>query len=120
MARLRGEASSGAEAGYIHFHTLCMGVKLALSGANGSARRLRNVRIDELWEEVRRRGVPRHEWRAFARERLVRVEALRRVGLEQLRDQVLGEVGDAAPLGQREQLLQVLGRALDLPEELRV
>ena len=27
--------------------------------------RLRNLSIDELWEEVRRRNLPRAEWRTF-------------------------------------------------------
>ena len=53
-------------------------------------------------------------------QRLVRVEPLARVGLEQLAHQVHRGRRDRLPLGQREEALQVLGRGLDLLEELRV
>ena len=39
VARLRQEARSGVDAGYVHFHTLCMGIKLSMS----EQPRLRNV-----------------------------------------------------------------------------
>jgi hypothetical protein len=44
-----------------------MGVKLSMS----KHPRLRNVRIDELWEEVQQQSIPRHEWHAFVRARLL-------------------------------------------------
>ena len=43
-----------------------MGVKLALARHP----RLRNVRIDELWEEASRQQLPRSAWRTFVQERL--------------------------------------------------
>lgn len=61
------EKRHGADAGYVEFHTACMGVKLSMS----KHPRLRNVRIDELWEEVQQQSIPRHEWHAFVRARLL-------------------------------------------------
>jgi len=51
-----------AETGYTQFHTLCMGIKLAAGPANTF---VRNLRIDVMWDEVTRQGVPRSEWRNF-------------------------------------------------------
>ena len=61
------EKRHGADAGYVEFHTVSMGVKLSMS----MHPRLRNVRIDELWEEVQQQSIPRHEWHAFVRARLL-------------------------------------------------
>jgi len=69
IAKGRGGGGGSADAGYVEFHTVCMGVKLAMSAHP----RLKNVRIDELWDEARRRTLPRSEWHAFARERLLDV-----------------------------------------------
>ena len=70
------QAKSGkadmAAAGYTQFHTLCMGFKLAAGPANP---RLRNLPIDELWEEVRRLNLPRSEWRGFVHARLLQPSA---------------------------------------------
>ena len=63
----RRDTPGGAQAGYVHFHTVCMGVKLSMSGHG----RLRNVRIDDLWEEARRQQLPRSEWPTFVRQRLL-------------------------------------------------
>lgn len=52
----------------MHFHTVCMSIKLALTGQ----RRLRNVRIDDLWDAVRSERIDRTEWREFATKRLLR------------------------------------------------
>jgi hypothetical protein len=46
-----------------------MGIKLAAGPANP---RLRNVSIDELWEEVQQQQVPRGEWRRFVHAALVK------------------------------------------------
>ena len=76
QARVLRQAKSGkadpAEAGYQQFHTLVMGFKLA---AGPQHQRLRNLSIEELWEEVRRRRLPRSEWRGFVHEQLLQREA---------------------------------------------
>ena len=56
-------AASAADSDYVHFHTLCLSIKLSLSGQP----RLRNVLIDELWEEAKRLDVPMSDWRSFVR-----------------------------------------------------
>ena len=71
VARARHEGRGSVDTGYVHFHTLAMGIKLSMS----EQPRLRNVTIDELWEDVQHRQLPQAEWRAFVRGRLVGAEA---------------------------------------------
>ena len=94
----RGELRGGGgafagDAGYVHFHTLCMGIKLAVAGHD----RLQNVRIDELWEEVRWRELPRSEWRDFAHRRLLGANHNRGGGYAPMRDYGAAVSALAAP-----------------------
>eukprot|EP00325_Prymnesiales_sp_UTEX-LB-985_P016640 CAMPEP_0174744102 /NCGR_PEP_ID=MMETSP1094-20130205/83341_1 /TAXON_ID=156173 /ORGANISM="Chrysochromulina brevifilum, Strain UTEX LB 985" /LENGTH=165 /DNA_ID=CAMNT_0015948419 /DNA_START=96 /DNA_END=593 /DNA_ORIENTATION=- len=61
----RRDGMGAVNAEYVHFHTVCMGVKLAMSAHP----RLRNVRIDDLWEEAQ--CLPRADWQEFVRQRLL-------------------------------------------------
>ena len=93
-AKLRGGGGPFAgDAGYVHFHTLCMGIKLAVAGHD----RLQNVRIDELWEEVRWRELPRSEWRDFAHRRLLGANHSRGGGYAPMRDYGAAVSALAAP-----------------------
>ena len=63
----RGQYHNRPDARYVEFHTVCMGLKLSM----GDQPRLRNVQIDELWDEVQRIELPPSKWHAFARGRLL-------------------------------------------------
>ena len=68
--RARASASGGAlekeETDFAQFHSLALGIKLALAGNAG----LRNVGVQELWEEAKRERLPRTAWQPFLRRRL--------------------------------------------------
>ena len=67
-----GHGSSGAAANadaaeFAQFHSLALGVKLSLAGRP----QLQNLTVQELWDEVRKERLPRAEWQAFLRRRLL-------------------------------------------------
>ena len=94
----------------MHFHTVCMGIKLALCEQPF----LRNLRIDELWETAQIQRVPRPEWRSFIKAHLVGEIPGRRRPLKP-HERLLGAVGKLG--GELKTAFARVGR--DVGESLR-
>eukprot|EP00300_Choanocystis_sp_HF-7_P000926 c10766_g1_i1.p1 GENE.c10766_g1_i1~~c10766_g1_i1.p1 ORF type:complete len:294 (+),score=76.73 c10766_g1_i1:44-925(+) len=57
---------SSDEIRFLEFHRLCLGLKVSVQNHESS-----NVMIDQLWQEVCANNIPREEWHAYVRSKLV-------------------------------------------------